>query len=1029
MKWISALFLLVGVLVAGALALPSFMDWNQYKGLALEKAQLFTGYEIELAGDLEVSILPSPRASIADVRIKVPDDAQDLLSLERLDVHLGLSGLLQGAIEVSAVTLQGAALYIARDASGDFNFMTPALQTLSAAQPSAQGQSVDVSFNAISIEDMRVVYADAGAAARYEVSGFNADITAQSLQGPFAAQGDVVVQDLPIAFDVKAGAIEGGAVPANVTLGLYDAALDFDGVIGFENGGDAQGELQIKAQDIGRVLGALNADAAEAFSGAADVKGFFTGNSEKASLKDMAVSLAGRQGMGSVDVVLQPLGVKADVKFDDVLDLDAFIGDRPASASSGTFDVAQVLPETLELPQLGDVDVTLSSAGMIYNAQVLRDVRVQLGKLDKGFAVDVAAGEIPGKGKVQMGADLIFAERSVSTASGMDLYSKPRLNWDVNGQTQNVAQSLQGLLGMDGVPVLRDAKIGLFDLKGHLDHAGLALDEGVVNLDDLKASLKGSLDVQSDGQKPVLRFDVMLGELDLDLFAGGSAQQSSTQPVAFPFDLDGKVNVNTLSGSQLPEGFKVSGVKLGVKGSADVLDIDAVFKTAGADINVSGPVRDAFAAPTTENIAVRIQHRDLGAFLKGLGVEAPRYAALSKPLDLAASVQLDGQKTSLKDLKGKVLGAELSGAAAFDMSGAKPMISGDMKFGRVELVGGGKVGASSAEKWSSAKLNTDWMHVLNMDLDIAAQSLEYEGWDMASPKLSMALKDGVLNLNELSAGLYDGRIALNGALLSPVAGQAVSLKGTANITNVNMQPLVQSFAGNSILKGQGKVSVQSDVNGSGSSMKALIGSMAGQGVISGSDIVIDGIDVNRFVRALSDESKPGDSLLHLWKGAGRGGQSAFETLDGAFTIENGVIRLGRMALDGQRSAIESSGTVDLPAWRLDTAHKMSVKDRTDVPPFTVKIAGPLDNPGQTFAQGAINDYLQRKITRKLGQVIGDKVDGDLGRVLGGILGAPSQPQQAPAPANDNAAPQQQQQAPQQVTPEDAVKGLLRGLLQ
>jgi hypothetical protein len=95
----------------------------------------------------------------------------------------------------------------------------------------------------------------------------------------------------------------------------------------------------------------------------------------------------------------------------------------------------------------------------------------------------------------------------------------------------------------------------------------------------------------------------------------------------------------------------------------------------------------------------------------------------------------------------------------------------------------------------------------------------------------------------------------------------------------------------------------------------------------------------------------------------------------------------------------------------------------------------LDNPGQTFAQGALNDYLSRKIQRKLDKVLGGKIREQLGgspalnSVLQGVLGGvvPSQP----TPANDNATSQpqeQEQQAPQEVRPEDVVEDLLKGFL-
>ena len=142
-----------------------------------------------------------------------------------------------------------------------------------------------------------------------------------------------------------------------------------------------------------------------------------------------------------------------------------------------------------------------------------------------------------------------------------------------------------------------------------------------------------------------------------------------------------------------------------------------------------------------------------------------------------------------------------------------------------------------------------------------------------------------------------------------------------------------------------------------------------------------------------------------------------------------------MDLDGARGAIQTKGKVNLPAWTLETAHTMVVKDREDVPPFTINISGSLDNPGQTFAQGAINDYLQRKLSRKLEKVLTKELGGDdLGGVIGGLLGTNSNdntPQETEPAGGAAPQPVQQQRAPQQ--PEeilnDAFQGLIKGLSQ
>lgn len=101
------------------------------------------------------------------------------------------------------------------------------------------------------------------------------------------------------------------------------------------------------------------------------------------------------------------------------------------------------------------------------------------------------------------------------------------------------------------------------------------------------------------------------------------------------------------------------------------------------------------------------------------------------------------------------------------------------------------------------------------------------------------------------------------------------------------------------------------------------------------------------------------------------------------------------------------------------------------PPFEISYRGSLSNPGSSFAQNAIEGYLNKKFSAKANKLIqdklGDKLDGELGNVVGGLLGLkPQQQQQAPvqqqpveqqqAPANDNTT-QEQQSTTSPYTPE------------
>ena len=62
MKKFLPLTLGVSTLVIGALLVgPSFVDWNKYKPQIVEQAKSAAGYDVTIAGDIKLSLIPAPQ--------------------------------------------------------------------------------------------------------------------------------------------------------------------------------------------------------------------------------------------------------------------------------------------------------------------------------------------------------------------------------------------------------------------------------------------------------------------------------------------------------------------------------------------------------------------------------------------------------------------------------------------------------------------------------------------------------------------------------------------------------------------------------------------------------------------------------------------------------------------------------------------------------------------------------------------------------------------------------------------------------
>lgn len=527
-----------------------------------------------------------------------------------------------------------------------------------------------------------------------------------------------------------------------------------------------------------------------------------------------------------------------------------------------------------------------------------------------------------------------------------------------------------------------------------------------------------------------------------------------------------------LDASSLPANLGRTDISAALKGGVDNMGVLANIKALNGEVIVQGAVADPLGKMKADKLTLQVKHRSVNEAINIFSPGSGAYASLNGPLDFYTDVTIADNMTQMNNIKARLAGSSLQGQLSVNTGAAKPDVKGTMTFddlviqtaegAAVAASPSGSPAAAAAPQWSREAIDTAWMHSMNFDVSLSGNSLKYESWNLSKPIIKAKLNDGMLMISQLDAGMFEGEIAMKISVQSGKGErQPLQVQGDAKIRDVSLEPLVKAFVGVPLIKGSGRISMDSVINANGISPAALVYDLSGNGAVTGKNIILEGLDLTRFAKALSEETKPGDTVLGLWKGTTKGGSTQFDTLDGDYTISEGVINIAKLDLDGAKASIGTTGRVDLPKWYIDTDHKILVKGE-DVPEFTVEISGPLNNPGNTFGQGVLNNYLQRKLERKLEGVIqdklGDKLDGKLGGVLGGLLGgqAPAQQQQAPvqqqaAPvpaANDNEpaagseellgqpvqqqqvqpapAPVQQQQEP---TPEDAMKGLLKDFLQ
>ena len=329
---------------------------------------------------------------------------------------------------------------------------------------------------------------------------------------------------------------------------------------------------------------------------------------------------------------------------------------------------------------------------------------------------------------------------------------------------------------------------------------------------------------------------------------------------------------------------------------------------------------------------------------------------------------------------------------------------------------------------------------------------------MDNADLGVTLKDGTLNIAKMNAGVQGGTMALSGTVKSSAQErQPIAMDVKADFSNVALEQLASGFSGSKPIKAKGKASLNMAVKASGLSPAALISDLNGQGKLSGENVVIEGFDLAALSRSLVSTTKVFDNISGLVGGALKGGQTSFDTIDGPFTIAEGIVRYDNFVMKGPAATITNKGQVNLPLWTIDMTSTIDLTEPEDAPNLPVRFQGPLDKPGNTFANSALESYvgarINQKLQKELGEKLGDKLGGDdaLSGVIGGLLGgsapkatAPTQqpapvaePEVAPSAGETESAttqpatepqPVQQEQKPAMTPEEELIRGVLGGVL-
>ncbi|MDX1482964.1 MAG: AsmA family protein [Alphaproteobacteria bacterium] len=239
-KVLIGLGVLVVLVIAAALIVPAFIPVEVYKREIVAGIEQATGRKARIDGDFKLSVLP--RAEFVAGKVSLGNakggKAENMMTLDRLTVKVGIFPLLGGNLEVDALVAEKPVinLEVDRQGRGNWDFGTGAKP--GAAKPEAGAAAGGPGLGGLKLGDVRLVdgrisYLDMKTGAAHSVDDINLKVALPSLSSPMRAEGSVVWNKeqltLTAVLSDPNAALAGRSTGVDISLKSAPVGLSFKG--------------------------------------------------------------------------------------------------------------------------------------------------------------------------------------------------------------------------------------------------------------------------------------------------------------------------------------------------------------------------------------------------------------------------------------------------------------------------------------------------------------------------------------------------------------------------------------------------------------------------------------------------------------------------------------------------------------------------------------------------------------------------------------------------------------------------------
>ena len=248
--------------------------------------------------------------------------------------------------------------------------------------------------------------------------------------------------------------------------------------------------------------------------------------------------------------------------------------------------------------------------------------------------------------------------------------------------------------------------------------------------------------------------------------------------------------------------------------------------------------------------------------------------------------------------------------------------------------------ASHAPQWSRKEFDFHWLELLNVTFHVKFDQYKQGIINAHALDVLGGVDNGRLTIESLTGYIMGAQVAGKAYI---VGGKIPSINIAANINSVDAVQLTTFFP---VLSGMtGKYNLSLRLDSSGIDMISWISSLEGSIGLGGDNVNIHGFNLAAVIHAVAYVRTVAD-ILNVVRRAFPGGDTMFSSIEGQWTVANGVLKTANSKLTNELADGLMTSQVDLVNWKVQTNISLLLKslDVAHPPGMIITFSGDLDKP-------------------------------------------------------------------------------------